>query len=127
MIRPFRLLRDATKPALADGELFDRRLQSALIESRQRYKDLVDIAGDFAWETDAKGILVFVSPRGALGYAAAELIGRRADGLLADLHDNAALFAAREPLENLQLWLRHADGTSACLRASAVPIYDADG
>ncbi len=127
MIRPFRLLRDATKPAQADGELFDRRLQSALIESRQRYKDLVDIAGDFAWETDAKGILVFVSPRGALGYAAAELIGRRADGLLADLHDNAALFAAREPLENLQLWLRHADGTSACLRASAVPIYDADG
>jgi len=127
VIRPFRLLRDATRPAQADGELFDRRLQSALIESRQRYKDLVDIAGDFAWETDAKGILVFVSPRGALGYAAAELIGRRADGLLADLHDNAALFAAQEPLENLQLWLRHADGTSACLRASAVPIYDADG
>jgi len=127
VIRPFRLLRDATRPAQADGELFDRRLQSALIESRQRYKDLVDIAGDFAWETDAAGILVFVSPRGALGYAAAELIGRRADGLLADLDDNAALFAAQEPLENLQLWLRRADGLSACLRASAVPIYDADG
>jgi diguanylate cyclase (GGDEF)-like protein/PAS domain S-box-containing protein len=127
VIRPFRLLRDATRPAAADGELFDRRLQSALIESRQRYKDLVDIAGDFAWETDAEGILVFVSPRGALGYAAGELIGRRADGLLADLDDNAALFAAQEPLENLQLWLRRADGQSACLRASAVPIYDADG
>lgn len=127
MIRPFRLLRDATRPAQPDGELYDRRLQSALIESRQRYKDLVDIAGDFAWETDANGILVFVSPRGALGYAAAELIGRRGDGLLADLNDNAALFAAQEPLENLQLWLRRADGTNACLRASAVPIYDADG
>jgi diguanylate cyclase (GGDEF)-like protein/PAS domain S-box-containing protein len=133
VIRPFRLLRGATKSLSAplamstEADLFDRRLQSALIESRQRYKDLVDIAGDFAWETDAAGLFVFVSPRGALGYAAAELIGQRAASLFADPHDDAALFAAHEPLENLQLWLRHADGTSACLRASAVPILDADG
>lgn len=106
---------------------FDRRLQSALIDSRQRYKDLVDIAGDFAWETDRSGQFVFVSPRGALGYAAAELIGRRAAQFLADPQDDAAAFTAREPIENLQLWLRRADNEAACLRLSAVPVLDGAG
>ncbi len=121
MIRPFRQAREATATP------FDRSLQNALIESRQRYKELVDIAGDFAWETDRDGAFVFVSPRGALGYAASELIGRRAGELLAELQDDADPFGAREPLENLQIWLRRADGASACLRLSAVPVLDADG
>ncbi|HEY4136129.1 MAG TPA: sensor domain-containing diguanylate cyclase [Alphaproteobacteria bacterium] len=141
MIRAFRLLRETAKAPVAGpgapaggrpeaapqtDDSFDRSLQAALIESRQRYKDLVDIAGDFAWETDAAGVFVFVSPRGALGYRAADLIGRRAAELLEDAED-AAAFAAREPLENLQLWLRRADGAPACLRLSAVPVADAAG
>lgn len=120
MIGVFGKTRDAEPP-------FDRRLQSALIDSRQRYKDLVDIAGDFAWETDRSGQFVFVSPRGALGYAAAELIGRPAAQFLADPQDDAAAFTAREPIENLQLWLRRADNEAACLRLSAVPVLDSEG
>jgi diguanylate cyclase (GGDEF)-like protein/PAS domain S-box-containing protein len=120
VISPFRKMRDGAAP-------FDRSLQSALIESRQRYKDLVDIAGDFVWEADSNGIFVFVSPRGALGYAAAELIGRRAAEFLVDPQDDADAFCAREPVENLQIWLRRADDASACLRLSAVPVLDGDG
>ena len=121
MIRSFRQARQASATP------FDRSLQNALIESRQRYKELVDIAGDFAWETDRDGTFIFVSPRGALGYAASELIGRRAGELLAELQDDAAPFGAREPTDNLQIWLRRVDGASACLRLSAVPVLDADG
>ena len=124
-MRAFRLSRAAAPRD--DGAAYDRSLQAALLESRQRYKDLVEIAGDFAWETDSDGCLVFVSPRGALGYAAAELIGRRAASLLAEGEDDAAGFAAREPVENLRLWLRRADGDAACLRLSAVPVLDAEG
>jgi len=62
----------------------ERSLRAALVESRQRYKDLVEISNDFAWETDAEGRFVFVSPRGALGYPATELVGRPAAELLLD-------------------------------------------
>jgi PAS domain-containing protein len=34
----------------------ERSLRAALIESRQRYKDLVEASSDFAWETDAEGV-----------------------------------------------------------------------
>src|SRR3546814_1488318 len=44
----------------------ERSLRAALVESRQRYKDLVEISNDFAWETDGEGRFAFVSPRGAL-------------------------------------------------------------
>ncbi|HSV30038.1 MAG TPA: PAS domain S-box protein, partial [Candidatus Omnitrophota bacterium] len=54
----------------------ERNLRSALVESRQRYKDLVEISSDFAWEVGEDGRFVFVSPKGALGYSADELVGR---------------------------------------------------
>ena len=43
----------------------EQNLRNALVESRQRYKDLVECSSDFAWETDAGGRFVFVSPRAA--------------------------------------------------------------
>ncbi len=49
----------------------ERSLRAALIESRQRYKDLVEAACDFAWETDAQARFTFISPKGVFGYAAA--------------------------------------------------------
>src|SRR3546814_12535032 len=60
----------------------ERSLRAALVESRQRYKDLVEISNDFAWETDGEGRFAFVSPRGALGYPAPALVGRPAHELL---------------------------------------------
>jgi len=45
----------------------ERTLRAALLDSRQRYKDHVEISNDFAWETDAEGCFVFGSPRGARG------------------------------------------------------------
>jgi PAS domain-containing protein len=55
---------------------FEKALRRSLVESRQRYKDLVEIASDFTWETDAEGCFSFVSPLGALDWSADELVGR---------------------------------------------------
>src|SRR5579872_3112323 len=49
----------------------ETNLREALIESRQRFKALVEISSDFAWETNADSIFTFVSPHGALGWTAA--------------------------------------------------------
>jgi len=63
---------------LAHDVSLTRNLHRALVDSRQRYKDLVECSTDFAWETDATGRFVFVTPRGTHGYQAVELVGRQA-------------------------------------------------
>src|SRR5271170_1449725 len=59
-------------------------LRDALLDSRQRWRDLVALAADLAFETDAAGRFVFVSPDPAIGWAAGELVGQPAEMLLAD-------------------------------------------
>ncbi len=117
---------DGAKSALLFGRdmTLMRNLRAALTESRQRYKDLVEISSDFAWETDAEGKLVFVSPRGALGYRANQLVGHDPRALFI-IHptDEAALpFFARAPREDATVWARRADGKLSCLLVSCVPV-----
>src|SRR5487761_1935795 len=59
-------------------------LRGALLDSRQRWRDLVGMAADLAFETDAKGQLVFVVPDPALGWSAGILVGQPAELLMAD-------------------------------------------
>lgn len=121
---------------------FDRNLNRALIESRERYKDLVECSSEFAWETDADGRFVFVSPRGALGYAADELIGLPArdfvlaedvdpaeDAEAADRADSAPVnpFETRARVTEVETRFRRRDGGMAFLLISAVPLDDGRG
>ncbi len=107
----------------------ERNLRSALVESRQRYKDLVEISSDFAWEVGWDGSFVFVSPKGALGYSSDELVGRRpADFVIhEDASQGAAAFAATLSITDSEVWMRQADGSEACLLASATPMRSDDG
>ena len=106
----------------------ERNLQSALIESRQRFRDLVEISSDFAWEVGADGRFVFVSPKGALGYAADQLVGKRPEDLGGSATGQGELpFHARSRVESSEVWLKGADGGDVCLRVSAAPITDSAG
>lgn len=102
--------------------------RGALTESRQRYKELVDICGDFCWETDANGRFTFVSPGGALDYAAEALVGKSSadffDPLLVDAGESP--FEARNSVDCVDVWFRRADGQYACLETSARPISEND-
>ncbi len=107
----------------------ERNLRSALVESRQRYKDLVEISSDFAWETGPDGRFVFVSPKGALGYAPDDLVGRHPSDFV--IHQGPAsgvsAFAASLPLTDMEVWVRDADGKDACVLTSAMPLKSEDG
>ncbi len=110
----------------------ERSLRAALVESRQRYKDLVEISNDFAWETDAEGRFVFVSPRGALGYAATELVGRPAGTLLLanDPEGDGAEtspFTAKAMIEEAEIWVHNAAGEQLCLLSTALPLTSEGG
>src|SRR5579864_8917809 len=114
-------LADARVLALIRDTALAHNLRDALIESRQRYKGLVEIFSDFAWETDAAGRFVFVSAKGVLGWTADALLGKAAADFLADPGE-ANLFATHEAVEAAEIWFRSADDGSACLAVSAVPL-----
>ncbi|MGF1609956.1 MAG: diguanylate cyclase [Kiloniellales bacterium] len=105
----------------------ERSLRAALIESRQRYKDLVEATSDFAWETDCEGRFTFISAEHAMGYLAADIVGRRAVDFLA-MPDAAegSPFTTEVPLEGVEVWVRRSDGEIVCLRIVALPLTDAD-
>lgn len=106
----------------------ERNLRAALVESRQRYKDLVDVSSDFSWEVDAAGRFLFVSPKGAIGYRADQLVERQARDFVVDPDDYDPLpFVSRTPMENVEMWMRRADGKTACVVLSTVPLIDDSG
>lgn len=114
---------------LARDQTYDINIRQALFDSRQRYRDLVTISSDFAFETDANGTFVFVSPHGALGYSAEDLVGRRPREFLVDreVEDSDLPFHTRTAVTQTQIWLRNVDGEETCLLASAVPVVDQSG
>ncbi|CAK0767821.1 PAS domain S-box-containing protein/diguanylate cyclase (GGDEF)-like protein [Azospirillaceae bacterium] len=106
----------------------DYQLRQALTESRQRYKDLVEISSDFAWETGADGRFSFVSPFGALGFPSERLIGRPPAEFVVDARDDMCLpFTTLRSIEQAEVWVRTADGHAACVAVSAAPLIGPDG
>jgi PAS domain S-box-containing protein len=122
-------LGDGTAMAVAKDVTLESNLRSALVESRQRYKDLVEISSDFAWETGADGTFVFVSPKGALGHSADQLVGHRPGEFVLEQPgvDGMLPFRADRPVEDAEVWMRRADGRAACLLVSSAPLLDAEG
>jgi len=118
----------AKAPALAPAHdaALEHHLREALIESRQRYKDLVEISSDFAWETDETGRFTFVSPKGVLGWSPEDLLGRAAVEFLAEPVESNA-FAAPGPIADGAVWFRRARGGIACLGIVAMPLKDEAG
>jgi diguanylate cyclase (GGDEF)-like protein/PAS domain S-box-containing protein len=100
---------------------------AALVESRSRYKDLVNISSDFAWEVNADGMFQFVSTRGALDYDADELVGRPALALLnvrSAKDAEASPFLSSDESQDVEIELVRKDGDVAVVLVSAVPMYD---
>ncbi|MSP67212.1 MAG: sensor domain-containing diguanylate cyclase [Alphaproteobacteria bacterium] len=104
-----------------------RNLHRALLDSRQRYKDLVECSTDFAWETDAEGRFVFVTPRGTHGYQATDLVSRLATDFELDPPGEDPPFLPPVPVEDRLLRFRTSSGEAAWLHVCSVPLYDDDG
>jgi len=109
-------------------QTLNHNFRDALIESRQRFKDLVDVSSDFSWEVGADGCFQYVSRTSALGYDSDDFIGRMPEEFMvgADEFDQVP-FHAKERVEDVELWMHCADGTMACVQVSAKPFLNDDG
>lgn len=96
-------------------------LYEALVESRQRWRDVATMTADFVFETDAAGLLVFVAPATVLGWSADALLGRPAEDLLAQEHGPNP-FRPSAAFRGRRCWLRRADGTLACMAFASAPL-----
>jgi diguanylate cyclase (GGDEF)-like protein/PAS domain S-box-containing protein len=122
----------ATASASPQDEAAEARLSplhGALLESRQRWRDLVTLSADLAFETDAEGNFTFLAPDPVLGWSATALIGQPATTLLADAQDAAMFnpFAPEAPIRKRRAWLRRPCGSVICLAFAAAPLLDATG
>lgn len=102
------------------------QFEAALLESRQRWRDLVRLVADFVFETDEEGRLSFVSPDTVLGWPAASLLGQSPDRLLADA-GGPNPFHPTAPIRKRRAWLTRADGGATCLAFAAAPLLDDQG
>jgi diguanylate cyclase (GGDEF)-like protein len=100
-------------------------LQSVLIDSRQRWRELVNLTADFAFEADEWGRFSFITPDFALHWAAGELVGQPSAMLLVD--GGGAVFdpfRVTAKVRQREAWVKRGDGTTVCLTFSAAPILD---
>ncbi len=116
----------------AGAELIGSRsdaLCSALLDSRQRWRDLVGLVADLAFETDQWGRFVFVYPDPALDWASATLIGQPAELLVADATATTGFnpFRPTAPIRRRRAWVKRADGSYCCLSFFVTPLVDDQG
>ena len=111
------------------GELFDDTPAQRLLDSRNRWRDLVSLTADLAFETDVWGRFVFVSPDPALGWPASTLLGQPAELLLADADGTIGFnpFRPTSAVRRRRAWLKRPDGSGICLAFAAAPLTDAEG
>jgi diguanylate cyclase (GGDEF)-like protein len=109
-----------------ESDTLDRTLRAALIESRQRMRELLELSCDFAWETDAEGCFSFVTSGGALGHETLDLLGSNPADLMLSPEDGRH-FQTDSPPEGVLVWGKTRAGVLCCLHLRARAVFDETG
>ncbi len=138
LIHPATLPPQPTGPSAAAGDdgaparRNDRRvdpMRDALLGSRQRWRELVLLGSDLAFETDRRGRFALLAPDIVLGWSADHLLGQPAAKLLADPGHGTGFnpFRPAGTGRGRRAWLRRSDGKVACMSFAVAPMLDSRG
>ena len=119
-------------------EIIERvRVENALRESEEKFRNLVEATTDWIWETDAKGVYTYASPqiKDLIGFEPEEIVGKRAYDLMPPDEAERVKQVVREltaagsgkglaVLESVQI---HKNGERVTTETSSVPYYDENG
>lgn len=113
-----------------------KEVDVALRKSEERFKQVVENAGDWIWEVNAEGLYTYVSPiiESVLGYRPEEIVGKKHfyDFFAPDVKEELkrAAFEAFTKKESFKCFVNpnvHKNGSTVILETSGTPIIDEKG
>lgn len=106
----------------------ERTLRASLVEAHDRFKSLVELAADFAWECGSDGCFSYLSKERILGFSAIDLLGTVAsETLLAGTSGGLNPFVTEVPCGPLRCQLRRQNGDVVIGDVLAEPFFDRNG
>ncbi|OGD45657.1 hypothetical protein A3K70_00960 [Candidatus Bathyarchaeota archaeon RBG_16_48_13] len=112
-----------------------RRAEKALLQSQERFRNIVETVKDWIWEIDAEGRFTYASPRlrDILGYEPDEILGKKFFDIMppeeAKRVDDAFRGSLEDegPVVSLEKTVIHKDGHLIVLETNFVPFFDQEG
>jgi diguanylate cyclase (GGDEF)-like protein/PAS domain S-box-containing protein len=113
-----------------------KQAEAALKESEQRFEQLAEQSGTFAWDVDMQGLYTYANSvcKTVLGFEPDELVGKK---YFYDLHPEQSrdqikecgllMISRQEVLLNLENQAVTKDGRLIWVSSSGLPLFDADG
>jgi PAS domain S-box-containing protein len=126
---------EASNEALRVENTERNRVEQALRENEQRFRDFADTASDWLWETGPDHRFIAFSERlGTLGVARAQALGRRRWDLAGDVAEDPekwrahiAAHEAHQPFRGFVYRIIRADGATVSVEISGKPFFDCNG
>jgi sigma-B regulation protein RsbU (phosphoserine phosphatase) len=124
--------RDEDRSVIADLDAMAcREVQSALIESEKRFRQMAEMTGEWLWEQDPKGYYIYSSAAvyHILGFSPEQVIGKHYTEFLTaqDKTQQSFYAASHEPFFSLINHYQHKDGHQVITESTGLPILDASG
>ncbi|MGZ8931359.1 MAG: SpoIIE family protein phosphatase [Methylosarcina sp.] len=108
-----------------------REVESALVESEERFRQMADMAGEWLWEQDPDGYYIYSSNavNQILGFTVNQVIGRHYTEFLTaqDKESQQTYASIRHPFYGLNNHYRHKDGHLVLTESTGLPIINASG
>jgi len=113
-----------------------KKMEDALRQSEERFREVAENEQEWIWEVDTEGIYTYASPvvEKVLGYKPEEIVGKKHfyDLFHPDRREELkkAAFEVYDKKQSFREFLNlnvHKDGTSVWLSTSGVPMLDEDG
>jgi PAS domain S-box-containing protein len=112
-----------------------KRIEEALLDSEQRYRNLVEKIDEYIAEADETGRCTYASPKifDFIGYRPEEVIGKRPFDFMepAEAERVGRIFVKKaskgEPFASLEHTMIHKNGTPVVMEVTGTPFFSEDG